>query len=327
LSIGGEGAVKARILQIPELKGIEFKALVRAIFKWKDMEVVKGEYPFLTYPSEGGGGIEALFAPNSLLADGVSVTGQRPVSRAYLANGPSRFVASDASVGIQAVEAGDTALDRFRMLGALGAQPVRSATEGLVKADGESVTSGLEQADLTLVTNVYPDSSPALAAHGATLMLLYSADNGGADLQFSDIHWTRYDGTDWSGPAPIQTNTQGEFAPQVVFDGDGDAVAVWERVKDPNLTTADLDVIMPLYEIVWARWDHSAQTWSTPVALTENNYLDQCPQLCGPMADGSVLLTWKSNPQNYFVGSDASPTTVHWAKFDANTNTWSPRRR
>jgi hypothetical protein len=28
-------------------------------------------------------------------------------------------------------------------------------------------------------------------------------------------------------------------------------------------------------------------------------------------------------PQNYFVGSDASPTTVHWARFDANTNTWS----
>jgi WD40 repeat protein len=327
LSVGGEGALKTRILQIPEFKSIEFKALVRAIFKWKDMEVVKGEYPFLTYPSEGSAGIAGLFSPNSLLADGVSVTGMRPVSRAYQANGPSQFVAS-GGVGIQS-ESGETPLDRFRKLGAEGPQPVRAASEvaGILQAQAqaktESVTSGLEQADLTLVTNVYPDSSPALASQGPTLMLLYSADNGGADLQFSDIHWTYFNGTSWSAPAPIQTNTQGEFAPQVAFDGDGDAVAVWERVKDPNLTAANLDVIMPLYEIVWARWDHSAKTWSTPVALTENNYLDQCPQLCGPMADGSVLLTWKSNAQNYFVGSDSAPTTVHWAKFDANSNTWS----
>jgi WD40 repeat protein len=320
LSVGGEGALKTRLLQIPELKGIEFKALVRALFKWKDMEVVKGEYPFLTYPSEGGAGIQALFSPNSLLADGVSVTGQRPVSRAYLANGPSAFVAG----GTAAIQSGsgETPLDRFRKLGTEGAQPVQ-AVSGSVKAEGASVTSGLEQADLTLVTNVYPDSTPALASHGSTLMLVYSADNGGADLQFADIHWTWYDGTSWSAPAPIQTNTQGEFAPQVAFDGDGDAVAVWERVKDPNLTSANLDVIMPLYEIVWARWDHTAHTWSTPVALTDNGYLDQCPQLCGPMADGSLLLTWKSNAQNYFVGSDTAPTTVHWARFDANSNTWS----
>jgi hypothetical protein len=74
--------------------------------------------------------------------------------------------------------------------------------------------SGTNQADLTLVQNAFPDSSPAMAARDTELMLLYVTDNGMTnDLQYSDIAWTRWDGTNWSVPATIQTNTQAEFAP------------------------------------------------------------------------------------------------------------------
>ncbi len=65
--------------------------------------------------------------------------------------------------------------------------------------------SGTDQVDLTLVRNAFPGSSPALAAWGTELMLLYVTDNGMTNnLQYTDIAWTRWDGTNWSVPLAIE---------------------------------------------------------------------------------------------------------------------------
>ena len=94
---------------------------------------------------------------------------------------------------------------------------------------------------------------------GQELMLLYVTDNGSPNnLQFTDIKWTRFDGTNWSVPATIHTNTQAEFSPQVAYDGNGDAIAVWERVADPNFNQTNLTAMAAQMEIVWARWNRGA---------------------------------------------------------------------
>ena len=132
--------------------------------------------------------------------------------------------------------------------------------------------SGTNQADLTLVQNAYPNSSPAMAARGTELMLLYVTDNGITNsLQYTDIAWTRWDGTNWSVPLAIRTNTQAEFAPQVAYDGNGDAIAAWERVADPNFNQTNLTAMAQQMEIVWSRWSRASGMWSEPVALTANS--------------------------------------------------------
>jgi len=64
------------------------------------------------------------------------------------------------------------------------------------------------QAALLSIENVFPYSDPTLAATGPELMLLYVSDNGTTEnLQFTDINWTRFDGMDWSVPAPLSFDT------------------------------------------------------------------------------------------------------------------------
>ena len=188
--------------------------------------------------------------------------------------------------------------------------------------------SGTDQVDLTLVQNAFPGSSPALAAWGAELMLLYVTDNGMTNnLQYTDIGWTRWDGTNWSVPLAIQTNTQAEFAPQVAYDGNGDAIAVWERVADPNFNQTNLTAMAAQMEIVWSRWSRTNGAWTEPAALTANSYLDHAPLLCGPMSDGSVLAVWTANQQNLLIGTNAPGNdTVLWAEWSAASRAWSAPR-
>jgi len=171
---------------------------------------------------------------------------------------------------------------------------------------------------LPILENVFPNSDPALAGRGQDLMLLYVADNGSSNaLQFTDIRWTRFDGTNWSTPATIQANTQAEFAPRVAYDGNGNALAVWERVAAPDFNQTNLTAMAAQMEVVWSRWNRVDGQWASPEPLRANSYLDHAPLICGPMSDGSVLATWTANTANLIMGTNGAGSQVLWAR-------WSP---
>ncbi|MBK9137542.1 MAG: hypothetical protein IPM17_02065 [Verrucomicrobia bacterium] len=211
-------------------------------------------------------------------------------------------------------------MERFRQLGRradAGPGPVR-------RAGGPLPQGPASQADLVLVANGFPNASPALAGRTNELMLLYVADLGTApDYQHTDIRWTRWDGQNWSPPQTILADTRAEYAPLVAFDGRGDAVAVWERVSDPNLQPTDPEVLAPLVDIVWARWDRASGQWTDPQPLTANAHLDHAPLLAGPLTDGSLLAVWTSNSQNLLMGTNGAPSQVWWARWNPTTRTWS----
>ena len=217
--------------------------------------------------------------------------------------------------------------DKVAQHGALGTPPTNGRDTGgsVGAASGGAVPS---QADLTLVANSFPNSQPALGSRGTELMLLYVADNGSSNaLQFTDIKWTRWDRTNWSVPQTIETNTQAEFGPQLAYDGNGDAIAVWERVADPNFNQTNLTAMASEMEIVWAKWSRETGTWSKPLALTTNDYLDHAPLLCGPMADGSVLTVWTRNYANQLMGAGpvgaVENDQVMWSKWNPVAQSWS----
>jgi hypothetical protein len=258
----------------------------------------------------------------------------KPLCRDYLMQGLPRFVAYSGAIRSAAGDTGlmrggagksATGIEAFRAMRHAGAGKTREMGRAAL-GEGDSSPP---QADLSLLENVCSRSDPSLAAEGADLMLVYVSDNGApGDLQFTDINWTHFDGTDWTEPAPIQADTRAEFAPRVAFDGNGDAVAVWERVKDPNFNAADVTIMATEMEIAWSRWDHTTGMWAEPATLTDNHHLDHAPLLCGPMADGSLLAVWTENTLNRLMGEGVegadSNSHVLWARWDSTTRNWGP---
>jgi hypothetical protein len=254
-----------------------------------------------------------------------------PRQRDYLKEGPERFVAEQSKL-IRGKNGRASTLADFRLIGkgpdkkakVKATNPVLAAkaNEDPVRLDGKD--AAFDQADLALVENVFPGSEPAMASKGQELMLLYVADNGSSNtMQCTDIRWTRFDGTNWSTPATIQTNTQAEFSPQVAYDGNGDALAVWERVADPSFNDVNLTAMAQQMEIVWSKWNHASGQWAEPQALTANNYLDHAPQICGPMNDGSVLATWTANTNNLLMGTNGAGSQILWVQWSPAGQNWS----
>ena len=179
------------------------------------------------------------------------------------------------------------------------------------------------QAELPLLQNVFPNSEPALAARGTTQMLLYVRDTGVANpVHFTEIAWTRFNGTSWSAPAPVAADVRGQFAPQVAFDGNGAAVAVWERMKDSAFSASDVSLAAAQMEIVTAKWDPTAGTWGAVTGLTDNAHVDHSAQLAGPMADGDLILTWRENPSNLLIGTAVGISRILTRRWDAASSTW-----
>ena len=181
------------------------------------------------------------------------------------------------------------------------------------------------EAEWAIAENVFRAGQPALAARDTELMLLYVADRGLTnDLQFTEVAWTRFDGTNWGEALTIRTNTQAEFAPQVGYDGHGDAVAVWERVADPSFNSPNLTDMAAQMEVVWSRWARTNGGWSEPVAFTANSYLDHAPLLCGPMTNGDLLVVWTKNEANLLMGTNGSGAdTVLWGRWSPAGQSWS----
>jgi hypothetical protein len=336
LYVGGEPSVT---FGIPGdlFKNVRFRAYAGAEFQVWILTIGPVEHVFVdvSYPSamsfplamraaDGTTGV-AMFRVVSAGGDTV-----RPVSREHLLAGPERFVAFDTATKTGATSTARVfALEAFRVIGRPAANPA-AHKGGIPQPQNGPVYDGPQvgQADLPLLENVFPGSDPALGGRGQELMLLYVTDNGSPNnLQFTDIKWTRFDRTNWSVPTTIQTNTQAEFSPQVAYDGNGDAIGVWERVADPNFNQTNLTAMAEQMEVVWARWSRTNGAWSEPVALTTNSYLDHAPLLCGPMANGDVLLLWTRNYANQLMGSGPvgadENDRVMWTKWNAATKTWN----
>jgi len=307
------GGVPTVTFQYPGdfFKELNFKAYLEATVKAWFFKFGPFKYTFIdeTYPKPVARAAFSRLTPSD--SDRLGT-----LDRSYLANGGERFVVYDPAAQSRPAPGTMSPLDAFRAMG--------RGVSGGTAAKGAAGDVPF-QANLSLIENVFPSSSPAIADRGQDLMLLYVKDNGGADLQYTDIGWTTFNGTDWSTPAPIVTDTRGEFNPQVRWDGNGDAIAVWERITDPNFTNVNLTALASEMEIVWSRWDHTSTTWSTPSPLTANSYLDYTPLLAGPMTNGNLLLTWTKNEASLLMGTGTVSTAsdVMSAEWDATAQSWS----
>ncbi len=245
----------------------------------------------------------------SALGDGwmvlpVKTKDSGPLQRDELRRGSEGFAVTSAGAKSKSLLSASAValspLDAFRLM----KQPVANNGGLATLSMGGMKPPQLAQADLPIITNTFPYSEPALAGRGQELMLLWVADNGNSNnLQYADIHWSRFDGINWSAPTSITADTRADFAPKVAYDGNGDAMAVWQKVTNPDFTNATLSAMAAEMEIVWSRWDRIAGTWSEPAALTTNIDYDGSPLLAGPLTNGDLLVTWTKNEANLLMGT------------------------
>jgi hypothetical protein len=324
-----EGTLDWQNGQALELEGLQATLYAGIEFSVFSHEILNEKFVLLRYPdARSPAAVAGPAGPAGWVVIPVSSSGLKPRDRGYLAGGPARFVAeaNEAKTGE------DAALRRRRLL-AFGGLGIRdgggespSRTVGVQGIEAATVPPA--SADLPLVENAYPDSSPALAGSGRDLMLLAVADDGSRNpVQFTDIRWSRFDGSTWTTPVSVAAEARGEFGPQVRFDGSGRAVATWERIKDPMFQQTDLEAFAARLEIVWAAWDRATGQWTVPQALTDNGHLDHAPQLCGPLSGGDVLLTWTENAANQLLGSGipggAANSRVLSRRWESRTRRWT----
>ncbi|MBN1483848.1 MAG: hypothetical protein JXA37_03935 [Chloroflexia bacterium] len=109
------------------------------------------------------------------------------------------------------------------------------------------------------------------------------------------------------------------MAPQVAYDGQGQALAVWERLRSLQDVSATLNITYTNeLEIAYALWDGSS--WTAPISLTNNTVLDHAPQLAQGQ-DGSLMLLWRQNGAGELESSASAPDTLYTVIWDGST--WS----
>ncbi len=255
--------------------------------------------------------------------------GWKPENRSYRNGGAEQFVAgsSDAARRLPTAQT-NPASSLFSRMGnapSPGAvfTPPASGPARRIASDPALPA----QVSLPLISNAYPDAKPALGSRGSDLMLLYVRDTGAQNaVQFTEIAFTRFDGTNWSEPAAVAADPRGQFEPKLAFDGNGNAVAVWTQIKDASFSGTDIVAMSAQMEIMTSTWSAASQTWSPATALTNNAFLDHSPQIAGPLTNGDLLLTWVQNPANQMMGSGSAGAPendrVMTMRWNSATATW-----
>ena len=299
LYVGGEGSATFAMPR-PFFRKFEFKAyagLEYTIWHLKN----ENKYVFLDYTYDAASSPPSFF--ESLAAEGSMLAGIENMGESW------------------------QPIDRpWRQLGSEVFMPSLMVNEAAASAALEAPAP--VQSSFPLLQNVFPNSEPSIAASGNHLMLVYVRDNGAeSETHFTEIAFSHFDGTSWSIPQAVAPDSRGQFQPQVAYDGAGNAVVVFERIKSAAFSGTEIPAMAAQMELVWCRWDAGTQTWSAAQPLTDNAYLDFKPQLAGPLTNGDVLLTWTQNEANEVEGmgavGDLTNARVMTARWKSVEQSWT----
>ncbi|MCP4538864.1 MAG: hypothetical protein GY832_17150, partial [Chloroflexi bacterium] len=179
-------------------------------------------------------------------------------------------------------------------------------------------------AEMAISQNVFPMSNPALAIRDDGLqMMLWGYDDPAQPItQSLEIHASYLSGSTWISDTVTDDNLL-DFSPQVAFDAEGDAVAIWERINTAHISpTLNITFVRSL-EIASAQWLSDTQSWTNVVTLTQasQGLMDTAPQLVRGQADGTLLSTWRTSDGYELVGTITHPLTITYALWDGDN--WS----
>lgn len=171
-----------------------------------------------------------------------------------------------------------------------------------------------------IMTNLPVRGQHTVAAGESNLLLWTQTENNKPLLQGDEIYYTVQTGASWSTPKSITSDSLQDFSPQVAFDQNNKAIAIWQRNKNIQFeTSTKLNTAYTTgFEIAYSVWD--GNTWTIPTLLTNNNAYDSAPTLVRGN-DGQLLAIWRQNDAGELLGDNINPDKLIFAIW--NGTLWS----
>lgn len=183
---------------------------------------------------------------------------------------------------------------------------------------GESEGNGLPAVSYALAA-----PSVAVGPDGTMTMVYVDEAPGKQNGQQLEIMASHFDGSNWSVPVSLTDNTLLDAYPSVADDQNGKAVVVWTQTKNTieDIDNTALPELLGAAEVMYATWDPQANTWSVPVALTNNATTDMVPRVVSD-AQGNLAAMWLNESDNVTPLFPDDPSTlgadVLFSQWDGN---------
>jgi len=168
----------------------------------------------------------------------------------------------------------------------------------------------------SIIENIFPYASPSIATdnNSNAIMVWTHDDINKPQIQGFEIYYSIWDGNSWSSPNAVTDNYLPEFKPSVMFDSNGNAIAVWTLFNNASITNETyVFSVLKDVELAYSVWDKNTETWSIPEILTNNSMFEGLVSLSNDI-NGDVAATW-------IVDKDNNITTI--SDRDIYYSTWN----
>ena len=139
-----------------------------------------------------------------------------------------------------------------------------------------------------VTSDTQSDGGPEVAFYNGQGLMVWEHAGGtsSTDLDGIEIMYSVWDdvGKVWGSPVALTSDTEGDWAPTLAFDNNGNAMAVWVHDDDSDPLTADLR---------YATWNGSAWSAIGTVPVTSTSAVRE-PRVAFD-SSGNALLAWIGN--------------------------------
>lgn len=170
----------------------------------------------------------------------------------------------------------------------------------------------------TIRENMQIYCQPQIESLGnGNMIMLYIDDSAERSAENRTIlMYSIYNGSEWSSPLPVMDDNTGDFAPQVVSDGNGGAHIIWQNMSSVLGDDIDVNDMAETIEIYYTHWNGTG--FENTTAITHNNatyeYMHKIVE-----SEGNLAIIWIENTEN--VNSSANNTSSIYRRQFVN-DTW-----
>jgi hypothetical protein len=167
-----------------------------------------------------------------------------------------------------------------------------------------------------LQTTIFPYSEPDSSSRGTNLHLVWLYDDAArGGMNRTVVVASRYDGAEWSAPAPVADDGTADFHPRVLAFSDGWTLAAWENERMAMSEGASFDAMKTNLEVAVAWRNPQTSAWLPAQNLTTNLFMDRSPLIAGPERT-NVLLVWLANAASHTTGNAEEPNELLFSRWD-----------
>lgn len=155
-------------------------------------------------------------------------------------------------------------------------------------------------AEVVFHDNSYTQTEPQIVSLEDNTRLAVWVDSSDSDINRIQIHYSYYDGAEWSDPAVIDNDGTPDFSPDVCVMNKK-AYVIWQDAGEAFDSDAQLDDVAGKMGITAAEFHPASQTFTVTSLVENSGYLNTLPTICG--YQNKVVAAWVENKSNQWFGA------------------------